>query len=145
MLNNEANTFFNWRLGSDSLAVKAAQFKSNRSGNYTAQAYRIYSPDLTCYSAFSSSIQFVAVVDNEGLSIYPNPSADKKITIETLTDIQNATVHIFTLLGQHVREFTVADFNERRAFDLSDLRSGLYIIQVRASGFNVAKRVFIGF
>jgi len=143
--NKEPNTSFNWRFNTDSLASKSNTLKANQSGNYTTQAYRVYSADLTCFSAFSSPLPFILIADNEGLSIYPNPSADKKITIETLTDVRDATVRIFSLLGQEVRIWSVTDFTERRPVDLSDLRSGYYIIQVQSAGFNVSKRIFIGF
>lgn len=145
VMNNEANTFYNWRRGTDSLTTKTAAIRATQSGSYVAQSYRVYSPTLTCYSAFSGPIPFVAIVNNGGLSIYPNPSVNKKVTIETQKNVSQATVYVFTLQGQFVREFFVTDFSERRFFDFSDLRSGLYIIQVRAAGFNVAKRVFIGF
>ncbi len=145
VLNNEPNTSYNWRFNTDSLSLKTNAIKANRSGSYSAQAYRIYASDLTCYSAYSSLLPFILTENNQGLSIYPNPSADKKITIETLTDVKNAAVRIYTLAGQEVQIYSVTDFSERRPLDLSNLRSGFYIIQVQASGFNVAKRVFLGF
>ncbi|OIN56958.1 hypothetical protein BLX24_22285 [Arsenicibacter rosenii] len=145
VINNEPNTGYNWRYNTDSLTVKTPSVKANRSGNYSAQAYRVYASDLTCYSAYSSLLPFILIENNQGLSIYPNPSTDKKITIETLTDVKNANIRIYTLAGQEVQLYTVTDFSVRRPFDLSNLRSGFYIIQVQAAGFNVAKRVFLGF
>lgn len=133
-----------WRRGSDSLSARSATIKANQSGNYTVRASITYSPDLVCYSASSAPLAFVADTENGGLSIYPNPSPDKNLTLETLQNLTNATIRIYTLTGQEVFTTIVPLFDERKKLELMNLASGPYIIQVSSADFLLAKRILIG-
>ena len=81
---------------------------------------------------------------NRGLSIYPNPNPDKIVLIETLANLTNATVTIYTLQGQVVSTATVPSFDERKQLALTGLPSGVYILRVQAADFDVSKRILLG-
>lgn len=136
--------YYHWRRDTDSLAVQTEIIKANRSGAYSAQSFITYSPTLTCSSARSASLNFVIDETNMGLSIYPNPSPDREVTLETMADLTDAVIRVYTLSGQLALTTTVPVFNERKRLDLSGLTPGLYILQVTAIGFTVAKRFIIG-
>ncbi|QIP14858.1 T9SS type A sorting domain-containing protein [Spirosoma aureum] len=136
--------YYRWYLNTDTLKVETEVIKVNRSGSYAAQAFITYSPTLTCFSDPSGRLSFVVDDTNQGLSIYPNPSPTKTITVETQENLANAVVRIFTVSGREVETFVVPTLNERKTIDLHSLAPGLYIMQVNAPNFSVAKRFLIG-
>lgn len=133
-----------WHRDADSLGVLENIIKATKQGSYTAQSFIVYSSDLTCYSARSAPFQFVPDTQNRGLSLYPNPSPNKEILIETFDNLKNAVVTVYSLSGQQIFTTTVEEFNERKRLDLIALPTGTFIIQVRAADFNVSKRVILG-
>ena len=135
---------YSWTRGTDSLSVNLPVIKANQSGNYAVRAYIVYNPTLTCISAQSPLFNFIADPDNKGLSIYPNPTVDKRVTIETQENLENAIISVYTYLGQEVLSVSVPVFDDRKRLDLTNLAPGQYLIQIRSSGFNVTKRMLIG-
>ncbi|MBC7893170.1 MAG: T9SS type A sorting domain-containing protein, partial [Sphingobacteriaceae bacterium] len=79
---------------------------------------------------------------NQGFSIYPNPSRDGNLTLETKEDWQGAQVTVWTLTGQLVFEDRVDAFNERKFLRMGP-QPGTYIVRVRAEGFSVSKRILV--
>jgi hypothetical protein len=137
-------TQFRWRYGSDSLAAQTAVIKANRSGTYTARASIVYSQTLTCFSLPSAPFTFTVDVSNKGLSIYPNPNPDKVVVLETLANLTNAVVTIYTLTGQVVLTTPVPSFDERKQLILTGLPSASYILRVQSADFDVSKRIILG-
>ncbi len=135
---------YSWTRGTDSLSINLPVIKANQSGSYGVRAYVVYSPMLTCISARSPLFDFVADPNNRGLSIYPNPNVDQRVTIETQENLENATISVYTYLGQEVLSVEVPLFDDRKRLDLTNLTPGQYLIQVRSAGFNVTKRMLIG-
>ncbi|GAA4467856.1 hypothetical protein GCM10023189_52260 [Nibrella saemangeumensis] len=133
-----------WQRDTDSLGIQKNFIKATKAGNYSARSFIVYSSDLTCYSTPSASFQFIPFTDNQGLSVYPNPSPEKEVILETFEDLKNALVTVYTLSGQQLFTTTVEEFNERKRLDLRGLAAGSVIIQVRSANFNVAKRVILG-
>lgn len=141
---SNGNATYRWYRGADSLNLQTPVIKAGLSGAYRARTYIVYGPTLTCYSAFSPNFTYTVDPSFNGLSIYPNPSPAQQITVETLENIQNATVTLYTLLGQEAASFSVPQFSERLLLNLSTLAPGQYLLQVRAANFNVSKRILIG-
>ncbi len=139
-----AGDAYRWRRDADSLAVQSAIIKANQSGTYSARASITYSPDLVCFSANSVPLPFVAVTENGGLSIYPNPSPTREVTLETLTNLTNAVVTVYTLSGQEVFSTTVAVFDERKQINLMNVAAGTYLVEVRSGDFRLSKRIIVG-
>ncbi|QMW01992.1 T9SS type A sorting domain-containing protein [Spirosoma foliorum] len=137
-------TLFRWRRDSDSLTTQTAIIKANKSGNYTARSSAVYSQTLVCYSIPSTPISFSIDANNKGLSVYPNPNPDKILTIETLENLTNATVTVYTLTGQQVLSTNVPSFVDRQRLTLTGMPSGSYILRVQASDFDVSKRIILG-
>jgi hypothetical protein len=137
-------TLFRWRRDNDSLASQSATIKANQSGNYTARSSAVYSQTLTCYSLPSSPLSFTIDANSKGLSIYPNPNPDKILIIETLDNLTNAVVTIYTLTGQSVLTTSVPSFIDRQKLTLTGMPSGSYILRVQAADFDVSKRIILG-
>jgi hypothetical protein len=136
--------YYRWLVDMDTLLVRTATIKASRSGTYSAQSFIIYSPILTCSSALSTSLNFTVDITNQGLSVYPNPSPTKQVSVETLADLTDAVIRVYTLTGQEVAVVGVPVFRERQRLDFTTLANGMYILQVQAAGFVVAKRILIG-
>lgn len=137
-------TRFLWRRDNDSLSIHTAIIKVPTPGNYTAQSSIIYSTSLTCYSVPSTPLSFSIDPNTQGLGIYPNPSPNKIVFLETQQDLTNAIVTVHTLAGQLVLTRTVPVFDERKQLVLTDLLPGVYILRVQGAGFDVAKRFLVG-
>ncbi|MGA0559376.1 sialate O-acetylesterase [Larkinella sp. VNQ87] len=136
--------YYQWQRDNAVVEPRTAIIKANQTGAYRARAYLAYDNGLVCASDFSAPIAFTLIIDNDGLSVYPNPSPDKEITIETLEDIRDATVTLSTLSGQVLWKTTLTTFNERKFWNLSMVPAGHYVITVRSSTFNVSKRLILG-
>ncbi|GAB4054832.1 T9SS type A sorting domain-containing protein [Spirosoma litoris] len=137
-------TLFRWLRDNNLLTTQTATIKANQSGNYTARSSAVYSQTLVCYSLPSSPISFSIDANNKGLSVYPNPNPDKVLTIETLENLTNATVTVYTLTGQQVLSTNVPSFVDRQRLTLTGMPSGSYILRVQASDFDVSKRIILG-
>lgn len=139
-----AGDAYRWQRNADSLTVKSAVIKVDQSGIYLARASITYGPDLICYSATSAPLNYVVTTDNGGLSVYPNPSPAKEVTLETLRNLTNAAVTIYSLMGQVVFTAVVPVLDERKRIDLINLAAGPYILEIRSADFRVTKRIVIG-
>lgn len=80
-------------------------------------------------------IQTISSVNNEsksdllGLTIYPNPSADKLTIDFDQTLNTDATFRIYDLSGSLVKEFQMKDIANKVVLDVNDLTFGSYLIQ----------------
>ncbi len=142
---SNAGVSYRWYRGTDSLSVQTSLIKAGQSGSYRARTFIVYGSDLTCNSAFSPNFAYTVDPSFNGLSIYPNPAPTQQVTVETLENIQNAVVTIYTLQGQEALNFNVPSFSERQRLNLTAIPAGQYILQVRAPDFNVSKRILVGF
>jgi len=61
-----------------------------------------------------------------GISVYPNPASDT-ININTL-EVQNMDLNVYDMLGRSVKTTTLS--NTRNAINVSDLSSGMYILEL---------------
>ena len=75
---------------------------------------------------------------NVNFSIYPNPSNTGNVTI-TSTIIDAMTVQVFDVLGKQVIIQRVTNNN----LDVSNLRSGLYIVKITQNNASVTKKLVI--
>lgn len=135
---------FLWRRDNDSLAVQTAVIKASAAGNYTARSSTVYSNTLTCFSLPSAPLSFTIDLTTNGLSVYPNPNPDKVVIIETQQNLTNATVSLYTLTGQLVLTRSAGTLDERKQLILTDVPTGVYVLQVQADNFNVARRILLG-
>ncbi|GAB3931451.1 sialate O-acetylesterase [Larkinella terrae] len=136
--------YYRWERDNAVVEPRTSIIKANQTGSYRARAFLAYDNGLVCASDFSAPIAFTLIIDNDGLSVYPNPSPNKEVTIETLEDITDATVILTTLSGQVLWRSNVTTFNERKRWNFSTVPSGHYILTVRSATFKVSKRLLIG-
>ncbi|GAB3502180.1 hypothetical protein GCM10027341_29850 [Spirosoma knui] len=143
-ISSSNGTQYRWYRGTDSLAASTGVIKASQSGTYTARASIVYPESLTCFSLRSAPFTFTVDLTNRGLSLYPNPSPDKVILLETQANLTNAQVTLYTLNGQVVNTYLIPSVDERKQLVLTGLPSGPYIIRVKAADFDVSKRIILG-
>jgi hypothetical protein len=136
--------YYRWERDNAVVEPRTSIIKVNQTGTYRARAFLAYDNGLVCASDFSAPIAFTLIIDNDGLSVYPNPSPNKQLTIETLEDIADATVTLSTLSGQVLWTTTMVKFNERKSWNFSTVPTGHYVLTVRSSTFKASKRLLIG-
>lgn len=137
---------YDWQRTGELIPQNSSTVKVTVTANYSARVrttFRLNNTKLTCSSAFSEPRAFTFDQSSGGLSVYPNPSRDGIVTIETVENLRNADVDVFSLSGQHLFSSQVPTLDERKAIDLSGMAPGVYIIRVRSSGFDVARRIII--
>lgn len=142
------NEQFDWRRGTAFLNNQNGPVaKALLTGSYSARSKATFTlaggANLTCFSTFSNEIQFVSSENLEGLNVYPNPVTSGYFAVETIENLQNATLTVHTLAGQVVYSATVPSFSERKLIDVKGLTSGQYIVRLKAVGFNVGRRIVI--
>jgi hypothetical protein len=96
-----------------------------------------------CFSEASTNFSYQLPTDNQNISIYPNPSPDGNFFIETLFNLSNTVITVYTLKGQQVYQTTATLLDGRQQLSLSMLPPGPYIIAVQSGDTKVAKRVQI--
>lgn len=138
---------FDWRRGGELIPQTGAVAKVVVSANYSAQAKATFTlnngSSLTCYSGFGTPKAFTFDQSNGGLSIYPNPTVNDKVTIETIEDLKDATIDVFSLSGQLLLSNQIPLFNERKAIDISGLSQGVYLLRVKSADFNISRRIIV--
>jgi hypothetical protein len=142
------NEQFDWRRGSVFLnnqngpVVKVVQ-----SGTYTARAKAFFtlpnSTSLTCYSNFSNEVVFTSSESVDGVSVYPNPSSNGFIAIETIEDLQDVDLTIHSTTGHLVYSEKVPSFSTRRLIPVAGFASGQYIVRLKSATATISRRVFI--
>jgi hypothetical protein len=133
-----------WKLDSQTLPDNNKPLlKALKDGKYETQVSVPYSPTLTCYS--KSSVIFPYAIDQTalGLGIYPNPVLNGILRIETLADIKNATVSVYTATGRLAQVNFLPKFDENTQIDLKTLPSGTYIVEVTAVAYRITKKIVI--
>lgn len=138
---------YDWRRAGELLPQTGAVVKVVVTAAYTTRAKSTYpgngGSSLTCYSEYSVPKAFTFDQSAGGLSVYPNPSRDGVVVVETVENLKDASIGVFTLTGQQLFMQQVPLLDERKSVNLSGLVQGEYIIRVRSSGFNVSRRVII--
>jgi len=79
-------------------------------------------------------------INANSLSIYPNPTANKNITL-TYNNLSNGFVSIYSLTGAKVYETTVNGTGKN--INLSSLSSGMYIVKLDSGSQSVTKKLII--
>lgn len=131
-----------WKRDGNILTETSNTIKANQSGSYVVNNSVTYSATLTCFSEFSQP--FVLRIDpNDQFVVYPNPSTNGQITIETLATHILSDIQVIDLKGNVHKTFRVQSFDKPYFFNLSDLSNGLYLIRISTSNFNAVKKIAI--
>jgi hypothetical protein len=140
------NEKYEWKVGSRFLKPETATIKVTESGSYSARAKAVFTlgsnNSLTCFSSYAPPLPFT-LSENDGVVIFPNPSREGIVYVETLENLANAEVAFYNINGSIIRTQRFPLLNERQRIDASTLPPGLYIVRVRAPGLDVTKRIVI--
>lgn len=124
-----------WSIEDKEIVSPKPFIKAISTGDYIVKGIKKYrlknGQNKTCISQESEPFNYYLNSEQEGFSYYPNPSPDKKITIETLKDIDRATVTLFDLKGVPYLTEYVELFDSPKTFDLKNLPYGRYVLKVR--------------
>ncbi|MES2797523.1 MAG: sialate O-acetylesterase [Bacteroidota bacterium] len=137
--NNENALSFNWVFDDKTIDLVSQELKIKNSGRYKVKAEQTYIIDnnkLSCFSEFSDEVRFD--IPNEELILYPNPVADGKIFVETLSDLQNISIRIFTVMGEEVFSADNIETKSRREISLGKMNG--YFVVIIQSGKNIYRR-----
>ncbi len=139
-------TIYDWYFKDKSLASKEKAIKVNEPGNYFVKAkinYTIPNGDkLECVSGLSNLFDFYEIGSNL-FAIYPNPTKDGLVTLETKDDYTSAQLLLITAMGQVIFETRVDLFNNRKILDLRDLPNGEYKLRMKTGNTVVTKSLII--
>lgn len=138
---------FDWRRAAEVIPQTSAVVKVVVSADYSARAKTTFTlnngNNLTCFSDYSPPKAFAFDQSNGGLSVYPNPSSSGIVSVETIENLVDADLDVFSLVGQRLFSAKIPSLDERKAIDLSGLSQGVYIIRVKSAGFDVSRRIII--
>jgi len=82
-------------------------------------------------------------VENETLTVYPNPAANTlHVRFTNSATIATAVFKLFTLDGRPVQNFKEKEIRENTALNIVHLAPGMYILQVSA-GNTVLQKTFV--
>jgi hypothetical protein len=137
---------YNWINGATILNKDVAEIKANEPGNYQAQAFKLYELEggrsIGCVSELSD-LFFVDLDLSVTYQVYPNPTINKMLSIETFEDYKNTYVTIYDYYGRLVKRFFVSDFNAKQTFDLSSISEGSYILKLDNPNLTVTRRIIV--
>lgn len=74
--------------------------------------------------------------------LYPNPSADKKITISYNSN-DTSSITIYNLTGAKVFETQLESNSEGNTLDLSALAGGVYVLKLQSGNYSDAKKLVL--
>ena len=115
-----------------------------KSGDYTAQAkatFTIGNNSIVCYSD-TSTREFKTNESND-VVIYPNPSQEAYIYIESRDPIKDATVTMYDLFGRILSVQTIPSLNSRFQINVSSLPTGKYVLRVVGATETLTKQIVI--
>jgi hypothetical protein len=89
-----------------------------------------------CYSVTVSGIDDSEL--NQGYKLYPNP-AHQFITLDMVKEQTNATISVFDMTGNLIQK-TEMDILFRTNLDLSEFKTGMYMIRIHSDQVNTVSR-----
>ncbi len=123
--------------------------KAKKDGDYQVQASITYKGvnitggQLVCYSKVSDAIKYKQDITFEGISIFPNPSADGVINLEAIEDLIGAKILIYDLYGRIIADYTIDKFNTLKRIELPNLHGTTYIVKISSGGLEKTRKVLI--
>jgi Secretion system C-terminal sorting domain/Carbohydrate esterase, sialic acid-specific acetylesterase len=144
--NPQANTYL-WQVnGANSPIYKESTIRFNEAAEFSVIAKNIYKTqsygEKTCVSE-PSQRKYFALYNDNGLSIYPNPSRGI-FKIDSKVNWLNSTVEVFNLVGELIAKTTVNVFDDVKSMDLTSLPEGQYMLRIKTDTFyTITKRIAI--
>jgi len=113
-------------------------YKVEKDGFITVEDDIIVDSDTVVEVVMEIDDTFIDMVENAELSVFPNPARDK-LTVRSNEMIKQ--IRLFDISGQTVKNITVNDL--RIKINISNLETGIYVIQVHTARNVINKRVRI--
>ncbi|MDR0367586.1 MAG: T9SS type A sorting domain-containing protein, partial [Bacteroidales bacterium] len=107
-----------------------------KDGNYSERVFYEGADTVTFFVVNYTDMQEIAF-DAEDISIFPNPAQ----TQFTVTHTENATVTLYNLLGQKVRQLPGKE--ENTIICTEDLPQGIYLLKIEKENAVITKKVQI--
>ncbi|AWW00594.1 sialate O-acetylesterase [Arcticibacterium luteifluviistationis] len=138
---------YQWSVNDTQIESTKAYIKAKKTGDYTLKGLKSYQlkngSQKVCVSDDSDIFQYYLDGSKNGFSYYPNPAPDKKITVETLEDVDRATVTVFDLAGKPRFSEYIDVFNEPKTFSFPNLPQGKYILKVKNNRTNFTGKIMV--
>lgn len=134
--NQRRITQYDWQIDNGPLTTQANLFKTPRDGRYRVRAFldsaQAGGAPIRCFSRYAE--YDVTLEDNDGFVVYPVPSADGYVTLDTREVWNNLTVSVVTGDGTVIFQQTYPTFDGRLRLYLGPTPGKFYI---HARGQNV--------
>mgnify|MGYP003142610780 FL=1 len=108
----------------------------------TITATDAFGNEATC--SFELSVDLVLGVGetnfDNGIIVYPNP-ANNQITLLNRTNSPLTLVQLFDVSGKLIRTINVSNMGAQATIDLSELASGVYLLQIEGASNSTVKRI----
>jgi hypothetical protein len=75
-----------------------------------------------------------------GISLYPNP-AQNLVTIKNSNSVQLDQLAIYDVYGRLINTIDLRDMQQEKIINVSDLTSGIYMLQLQRNGASITKRL----
>lgn len=141
---DQGQFLYEWRRGDVVLPNSTGRIKTIEGGSYKVSTYEIFEEGkLYCISPLSEPYMYIPEVSNKGLSVYPNPTHDGKVTVETFQNLKEVWIELYDQSGHQLQTYFVDDFNEQKSLNFGNISHGIYIIKVRSEQFTATQKIFI--
>ncbi|MDZ7933936.1 MAG: T9SS type A sorting domain-containing protein [Emticicia sp.] len=137
---------YEWKQDGNISSNKTGFLKTSNQSFVTVTALRNYTfanKTITCRSNLSGAYSFVPNTELSGIIIYPNPTPNGVVSIESKANVENSSLVVYNEKGQFVYSASVPNLSERRSVDLSHLASGKYILKFSYGAFVETKSIVI--
>jgi hypothetical protein len=134
LFNYSSNSIVNWQTGSDFVRPKWGIYRSlNFPTDLRDEEVLFANFSVEEVGSLSSTI-----TNQTSFKIYPNPADTHKVTIESTPNSFDC-IYIYNNLGKLVNTFSASD----NTVDISNFKSGMYILVLKKEGLNVASEKLV--
>lgn len=137
---------YEWKQDGSISSNKTGFLKTSNQSFVTVTALRnftVSNKTLTCRSNLSGAYSFVPSTELSGIIVYPNPTPNGVVTLESKENVENSYLVVYNQKGQFVYSASIPNLSERRSVDLSHLASGKYILKFSYGAFVETKSIII--
>ncbi len=128
-----SDLIYEWKQDGNISPNSTGFLKTSNQSFITVTALRnftVSNKSLTCRSNLSGAYSFVPNTELSGIIVYPNPTPNGVVTLESKENVENALLAVYNEKGQFVHSESIPNLSERRFVDLSYLRLWKIYIEV---------------
>lgn len=105
--------------------------------------FTVSNKSFTCRSNLSGAYSFVPNTELSGIIVYPNPTPNGVVALESKENVEKSLLVVYNSKGQFIHSESIPNLSERRFVDLSHLSSGKYILKFSYGAFVETKSIVI--